>query len=104
MLVLKCAKVQNLRAGHFESYSSETGLSSPVNCFTDRSKRYFFGGSFVLFLHWVCHAFASAHCYCVVICWERADLLALICGVKLCGCYFPIWYPGSGVVLDCINS
>ena len=19
-------------------------------------------------------------------------------------CYFPIWYPGSGVVLDCIDS
>ena len=24
--------------------------------------------------------------------------------LKLCGCYFPIWYPGSGVVLDCIDS
>ena len=43
--------------------------------------------------------------YCLVItCWERADLLALACGVKLCGCYFPIWYPGSGMVLDCIDS
>ena len=20
------------------------------------------------------------------------------------GCYFPMWYPGSGVVLDCIGS
>ena len=36
--------------------------------------------------------------------WEMTDILALICGVKLCGCYFPIRYPGSGVVLDCINS
>ena len=65
--------------------------------------RYFFGGSFVLFLYCVCHAFASAHCCHLVTCWERADLLALVCGVKLCGCYFPIWYPGSGVVLDCID-
>ena len=40
----------------------------------------------------------------VVTCWERADLLDIICGVKLCGCYFPIWYLGSGVVLDCIDS
>ena len=28
----------------------------------------------------------------------------LTSGVKLCGCYFPIWYPESGVVLDCIDS
>ena len=47
---------------------------------------------------------ASAHWRLVVGCWERADLLALVCGVKLCGCYFPIRYPSSGVVLDCIDS
>ena len=35
---------------------------------------------------------------------KGADLLALVCGVKLCDRYFPIWYPGSGVVLDCIDS
>ena len=40
----------------------------------------------------------------MVTCWERADLLALVCNVLLCFCHFPIWYPGSGVVLDCINS
>ena len=35
---------------------------------------------------------------------ERADLLALVCDVKLYFCHFPMWYPGSGVVLDCIDS
>ena len=40
----------------------------------------------------------------VVICWERTDLLALVCDVSLCCCHFPMWYPGSGVVLDCIDS
>ena len=35
----------------------------------------------------------------VVTCWERADLLALVCGLLLSH-----WYPGSGVVLDCIDS
>ena len=65
----------------------------------------FLGGtSFVLFLYFIWHAFASAHWCLVVTCWERADLLALVCGVKLCGCYFPFWYPGSGVVFDCIDS
>ena len=46
-------------------------------------------------------AFASVHCCLVVICWERADLLALV-GVVYVFCYFNMWYPGSGVVLDCI--
>ena len=58
----------------------------------------------MLFLYCVCHAFASAHFCLAVTCWERADLLALFSGVKLCGCYFPIWYPDSGMVLDCIDS
>ena len=30
-------------------------------------------------------------------------LLALVCDVQLCTCHFPMWYPGSGVVLDCID-
>ena len=46
---------------------------------------------------------ASVYMCFVVTCWERADLLALVCGV-----YFELslshWYPGSGVVLDCIDS
>ena len=33
IFVLSCTKVQNLRAGRFESYSSETGLSPPVKYF-----------------------------------------------------------------------
>ena len=46
----------------------------------------------------VCHAFASVHCCRVVTCWERADLLALACGVLLCFVTFPccilgqVWY------------
>ena len=50
------------------------------------------------------HAFASVHCCLVVTCSERADVLALICLVYLCFCHFPMWYPVSGVVIDCIDS
>ena len=32
------------------------------------------------------------------------DLLVLVCVVYRDFCYFPIWYPGTGVVLDCIDS
>ena len=37
----------------------------------------------------VCQAFVSIHCCLVVTCWERADLLALVCDVKLCFVTFP---------------
>ena len=46
----------------------------------------------------------SFHCSLVVICWERADHLTLVCDVNLCIGHFSMWYPGSGVVLDCIES
>ena len=46
----------------------------------------------------------SVHCCLVVTCWERADHLALVCDVKLCICHFHMWYPGSGAVLDYIDS
>ena len=46
---------------------------------------------------------ASVYMCFVVTCWERADLLALVCGVYYEFATFP-WYPGSGVVLDCIDS
>ena len=57
----------------------------------------------MLFISCVCYAFVSAHC-CLVVTWESADLLALVCDVKLCFCHFPMWYPGSGMVLDLIDS
>ena len=66
-------------------------LSVPRQCFSY--------GSFVLFMYCVCHAFVSVVCS-LLICWENAELLALICDVLLCFCHFPLWCPGSGVVLD----
>ena len=47
---------------------------------------------------------ASVYMCFVVTCWERADLLALVCGVYCEFVTFPLVYPGSGVVLDCIDS
>ena len=46
---------------------------------------------------------ASVYMCFVVTCWERADLLALVCGVTV-SLSLSHWYPGSGVVLDCIDS
>ena len=57
----------------------------------------------MLFMSCVCYAFESFHCYLLVICWERADHLALVFDVY-CVFAFPLWYLGSDVVLDCIGS
>ena len=46
---------------------------------------------------------ASVYMCFVVTCWERADLLALVCGVTV-SLSLSHWHPGSGVVLDCIDS
>ena len=41
--------------------------------------------------------YASVYMSLVVTCWEMADLLTL-------SLLLSHWYPGSGVVLDCIDS
>ena len=52
----------------------------------------------MLFMPCVCHAFTSVLCCLVVICKERADLLALICDVYCDFITFPfgilgqVWY------------
>ena len=81
-------------------------VGAPWNRFKPSSKiflltiprRYFFCGSFVLFMSCVCHAFAFIHC-CLVVTWrERADLLALVCDVYcdfvtfLFGILGQVWY------------
>ena len=69
---------------HGRGWRRETGLSPPMKYFTDRSKAVIiFCGSVVLCKSCVCHAFVS------VTCWERADLLARACDVKLCFYHFP---------------
>ena len=83
----------NLRWG----WRLETGASPPVKYFTDRSK--------AVLLLWIFYVFSvlCLLCLCVclfymcfvVTCWERADLLALVCGVLLWVCHFPIGILGQ---------
>ena len=51
-----------------------------------------------------CLKIAPVHCCLVATCWERASLLALVGDDFLYFSYFHMWYPGSGVVFDCIVS
>ena len=59
------------------------GLSPPVKYFTDRSKAVLLLWIFYVFvLSCVCYVLCASVYMCfVVTCWERADLLALFCGV-----------------------
>ena len=59
----------------------------------------------MFFLSCVCYAIVRVCLYiCLVVtCWERADLLALICGVITVSLSLSHWCPRSGVVLDCID-
>ena len=43
----------------------------------------------MLFMSCVFHTCASVYCCLVVTCWERADLLTLVCDVYLCFVTFP---------------
>ena len=60
-------------------------LSPPVKYFTDRSKAVFllwiFSFMFLFCLVFAMSLCASVYMCFVVTCWERADLLALVCGV-----------------------
>ena len=61
------------------------------------------GVSFVdLFLFCLFHTVMSVSCSLVFTCWERADLLAVLCRTYFC--YFPIWCPGFCKIFACINS
>ena len=60
-------------------------------------RRYFFCGSFALYLSCICHALGSVHCCLVVTYWERADLLAPVFDVNCvfvtfrCGILGQVW-------------
>ena len=45
---------------------------------------------YIFCLLFVMRLCASVYLYVVVTCLERSDLLALICGVLLCVCHFPL--------------
>ena len=52
-------------------------------------------------LYYFCIVFVMLSCLLIAALWSPAGKVLAswlsFCGVKLGGCYFPIWYPGSGV-------
>ena len=81
----------------------KTGLSPPVKYFTDRSKVELLLWVFYVFgLVFAMPLYASVYMCLVVTCWKRAD--SWLSNV-MSNCEFATfhWYPGSGLVLDCID-
>ena len=82
----------------------ETDLSPPV--------KYFYwlfqgGTSFVDHLCYLCLVFVMLLSLFIAALWSpegKGWPLGSCLWCLLCFCYFPIWYPGTGVVLDCIDS
>ena len=59
-------------------------------------RRCFFCGSFILFLSCFVLLSCTSVCWCLVVtCWERADLLTLVCDVQLRRRRFPIGILGQ---------
>ena len=59
----------------------------------------------MLFMSCACQAFASVHCCLVVPGLQKADIFIgsrLCCLIAFFVTFF-MWYPRSGVVLDCID-
>ena len=54
----------------------------------------------------VCLVFLMLSCLFIAILWSPAGkgLTSWLLLVMFYFFYFPMWYPGSGVVLDCIDS
>ena len=75
----------------------KTGLSPPVKYFTDRTKvvRLLWNLYVFFCLVFVMPSCASADFCLVVTCREKADLLALVCGVQLSVYHFPIGILGQ---------
>ena len=71
------------------------------NFFNEVQSQFFFGQSFLLFTFHVCLYYAAlfVQCSLVVTCWERTDLLALLCVTFSCFVTFPCGVPGQVMYL-----
>ena len=59
-------------------------------------------------LCYVCRVFVMVSRLFIVALWSPSGKgltsWLLFCDIRLCFCHFPMWYSGSGVVLDCSDS
>ena len=97
---------------HYDTEHQKTCLSPPVTVLLTVPRRCIFCGFFLLLTVHVCLYFClyfavwSVPCSLVVTCWERADIMAslYVMFFFLRFCHFPQLCPGSGVVLDSVDS
>ena len=72
------------------------GTVTTIFILTDRPRRCFFCGFFLLFMFHICPCYAvfSVRCSIVIPCWEKADFLTLLCVMFLVflGVLGQVWY------------
>ena len=73
--------VQSSQKPRTHEDKDKEALSPPVKYFTDRSKAVLLLWIFFFCLVFAMPLCASVYVCFVVTCWERADLLVLVCGV-----------------------
>ena len=73
---------------------------------------FFTGNSKAMLLLWILFAIYVSCLSCFPVCSLQPcghllgkgwPLGSLVCDIFLCFCHFPMWFPESGVVLDCID-
>ena len=69
-------------------------VKPPISFLLTVRRRYISCGSFLLFMFhvYLCYAVLSFQCSLMVTCWERADLLAILCVVFSYGVPGQVWY------------
>ena len=77
---------------------------SKIFLLTVPRQSFFYGYLCYLCLVFVMLSCASVYWWLVVICWERADLLAPRLWCLIVKLSLSHWYPWTGVVLDCMDS
>ena len=97
LVIYVCKKIRGLV--RLQVSTVKKSLSPPVKWFY-----WHFQGS----ASFVDHFWIFIFCVFIAALWSPAGkgwpIGSLVCEVLLCFCQFPMWYPGSGVLLDCIDS
>ena len=99
-------EVEMFDSYHWENVGIKLRLA-PWNWFKPPSKTVlltvrrgcFFCGSFLLFMFRVCYSFLSVHCSLVATCWEKGNLLVLLCVMFCC---VVVIFP-CGILARCVT-
>ena len=80
------------------------GLEYKSFLLTVQRRCFFCESFFVIYVSCLSYFLVCLLQRCGYLLGKGRPLGSLVCYVLLCFCHFPMWCPGSSVVLDCIDS